>query len=195
MIGQSAAKFELILINWENLRQDVPTLGKLGKLSETDRKRIEKYTIFENDCWIWNGKIKDNTNKGHRHGSFWYNKKYVQIHRIMYHNFVEDVPEFKRKSEALQVNHKCKTDGKCITPDHLYLGTPKQNTRDCIIDENKNKAKTGEDNHNSLINNDNVKFIKSLKGCGKFQYEIAKEYGINQSQISRWWNNKTRSDE
>jgi DNA invertase Pin-like site-specific DNA recombinase len=93
----------------------------------------------------------------------------------------------------LQVNHKCKTDGKCINPDHLYLGTARQNTEDSVKDGTKNKAKSGENNHNAVLSDELIEYIKSLKGSGRYQYEIAKEYGINQSQISRWWNNKTRT--
>jgi len=178
-------------MNWLNIRENVPTIGKLGNLSESEKKRIEMYTTIENDCWIWNG-TKQYTGKGRQHGCIWYHGKYVQIHRLMYHNFVENVPEYERKSGALQVNHKCKTDGKCINPKHLYLGTAKQNTIDCIKDGNKNKAKSGEDNHNAVLSDELIEHIKSLKGTGVYQYEIAKKYGVNQSQISRWWNNKTR---
>ena len=191
-IGQSAAKFELILMDWSKLRENIPNIGKLGSLSETDKTRIELYTIFENDCWMWIG-TKQDTAKGHQHGCFWYNKKYVQIHRLIYHNFVDDVPEFERKSGALQVNHRCKSEGKCINPDHLYLGTAKQNIQDCINDGNKNKAKSGEQNHNATLSDETIGHIVGLKDTGLHQYEIAKEYGVHQSQISRWWNNKTRT--
>jgi hypothetical protein len=37
-------------MNWKNIRQDVPTIGKLGSLSESDKERIEMYTTIENDC-------------------------------------------------------------------------------------------------------------------------------------------------
>ncbi len=181
-------------MNWENIREEIPTIGKLGKLSESDMARIEGYTVIEDDCWIWTGTKQHNT-KGHQHGCIWYNGKYVQVHRIMYHNFVEDVPEFERRKDALQVNHRCKSDGTCINPSHLYLGTPKQNIEDCIKDGNKNKAKSGQDNHNAVLTDDIIEHIKSLKISGRSQKDIAQEFGVNQSQISRWWNNKTIKQE
>lgn len=115
----------------------------------------------------------------------------------MYHNFVEDVPIFERKSNALQVNHICETDGTCINPEHLYLGTQKQNIKDCINNGNKNKAASGEKNHNAILTDEVVKHIKNLKDLKdskRSQKDIAHEYGVNQSQISRWWNCKTRSN-
>ena len=181
-------------MNWEKIRTNVHTIGKLGRLSKTYRERIDKNTESVNDCWIWRG-TKQYTGKGHQHGCIWYNKKYVQVHRLMYHNFVEDVPEYERTPGSLQVNHKCKTNGTCINPLHLYLGTAKQNTKDSIEDETKNKAKKGEDNHNAILLDELVEYIKSLKGSGISQYEIANKYGVNQSQISRWWNNKTRTSD
>lgn len=189
-IGQSAAKFELM--NWNNLRKDIPSIGKLGPLSESDKNRIDKNVILMNDCLIWTGTKHDNK-KGHQHGCFWYNKKYVQVHRLIYHNFIDNVPEYKIGKDNLQVNHKCDTDGKCVNPTHLYLGTPKQNTQDCIKNGNKYKTKSGEDNHNAVLKDEIVEIIKKLKNSGLSQKEIAEKYGVNQSQISRWWNNKTRT--
>jgi hypothetical protein len=190
--GQSASKFESI--NWLQIRKTVPKLGKLGPLSNSDKDRIEKYTTFEKGgCWHWIGTKQYSEEKGRQHGSFWYNGKYVLIHRIMYHNFSENVPIFERKPGILQVNHKCESNGDCINPKHLYLGTPKQNTRDCIKAGNKVKAKSGQKNHNATLSDDIVEEIKNLKGnTDKTQKELALQYGVNQSQISRWWNNVTR---
>ena len=179
---------------WDRLRKEIPIIGKLGPLKETDKSRIVDKTIYSNfeSCWIWNGTRQYNE-KGHKHGCIWYNRKYVQIHRLMFHNFIQDVPVYERKKNSLQVNHKCDTDGQCINPYHMYLGTPKENTKDCIEHGNKNKAKSGQQNHNAILSDLTVQEIKNLKGkTTKTQKEIALEYGVNQSQISRWWNNKTR---
>lgn len=152
-------------------------------IENTDFNSIKQY------CWIWNGTIQDKHNKGHKHGSLWFNKKYVLIHKLMFHNFIDNVPIYVRKTDSLQVNHKCNSDGKCINPFHMYLGTPKENIQDCIRDGNKYEIKSGENNPNSTVSNETVEFIKSLKGKTT-QSQIAKEYNV--SQISRWWNGKTR---
>lgn len=195
-------------IVWNIKREEVPTIGKLGSVNEIQKKRIisrikknpnvDKTDIntIKQVCWIWEGFIQDKSRKGHQHGSLFFNGKQVMIHRLMYHNFIEDVPVYKRCKDSLQVNHTCKSDGRCVNPYHMYLGTPKENIRDCILDGNKNKFYSGENNPNSIISDETVKHIKSLKNkTTKTQKELAKIYGVNQSQISRWWNNKTRNDE
>jgi hypothetical protein len=89
--------------------QNIPIIGNLGKLSESDINRIcekiETKILNKQDCWIWTGTISDKVKKGHQHGSFWFNKNPVQIHRIMFHNFISDVPIYKK--DGLIVLHKC----------------------------------------------------------------------------------------
>lgn len=178
-------------------RRSVKTIGKLGKLSNSDFSRIISKIIIDdknlnkNKCWIWNGTIQD-SKKGHCHGSFWYKGRYVQTHRIMYHNFIEDVPEFS--STSLIVLHKCshENNGKCINPWHLKLGSFSENTKDAIKDKTLNVFKTNEENPFSKLRNEEVLEIISLKNKGLTQTEVAKMYNIHQSQVSRYWNNKTR---
>ena len=44
----------------------------------------------------------------------------------------------------------------------------------------------------SKLSNEKIIEIKLLKCKGITQKKIAEIYGINQSQVSRYWNNKTR---
>ena len=44
----------------------------------------------------------------------------------------------------------------------------------------------------SKLSNNKINEIKLLKGTGITQKEVAETYGINQSQVSRYWNKKTR---
>jgi predicted XRE-type DNA-binding protein len=190
-----------------NQRANVPNIGKLGKLSNADIKKIANKINLEglnlndgNDiekkCWLWTGHIPDKINKGHQHGTINYNDKTVLVHRIMYHNFVSDVPIYERKSGALQVNHKCshQTDGRCINYSHMYLGTPKDNMQDALRDGTKNKAPSGEQNYNATVLDKKIKEILDELEKGELsQSQLAKKYGVVQSQISRWKNKKTRT--
>jgi hypothetical protein len=146
-------------------RQIVPKIGKLGKLSSIDLKRILLKTIEEDGCWIWNGTIQD-SKKGHQHGVIWFQKKYVQVHRIMFHNFIQDVPEYTR--DGLIVLHKCshKNNGRCINPWHLKLGTHKENSQDALKDGTLNVLKPNENNHMSKLSNSQVQEVRDLKGTG-----------------------------
>lgn len=48
-----------------------------------------------------------------------------KIHRYIFHKYCEEIPE------GMVVMHKC-DNPKCINPDHLQLGTQKDNVRDMI---------------------------------------------------------------
>ena len=177
-------------------RDNIPFIGKLGKLSENDIKRILSKVntdiLNKQNCWIWTGTIQDKIKKGHQHGCIWYNKKYVQVHRIMYHNYIEDVPYYQ--SNGIIVLHNCDNDGKCINPWHLRLGSKKENTHDALKMNTLNLFKPDEKNPMSKLSNLQINEIKSLKDSGISQKEIASKYDISQSQVSRYFNNKSRKN-
>lgn len=190
-----------------NQRIDILKIGKLGKLSINNIKKIieninlvgfnlDNEKELKEKCWLWTGQISDrNCKKGHQHGVVQYNGKTVYIHRIMYHNFINDVPIFERKSGALQVNHKCshESNGRCVNPWHMYLGTPKDNMQDALRDGTKNKAPSGEQNQNATVSDKKINEILVELAKGSSQGQLAKKYGVQQSQISRWKNKKTRT--
>ena len=175
----------------------VPNIGKLSKLSKNDINRIlskiNVKVLKKDECWIWNGTIKYKR-KGHQHGNLHVNGKDVLVHRIMYHNFIEDVPIYIHSQKNLIVLHKCShlNNGKCINPWHMKLGTEKENTWDAMKDNTLTLLKSNEKNPQSKLSNTKIKEIIALKNSGRTQYDISREYGINQSQVSRYWNKITR---
>lgn len=189
-------------------RADITKTDKLGELTYSDLKRIisnveinleniNDLNILKKQCWIWTGHIQDN-NKGHCHPSIHYMNKRVLVHRLMYHNYINNVPKYERKSDALQVNHKCghEQNGKCVNPWHMYLGTPKDNMQDALREGTKYKAPRGEKNLRAKLSDKQVQDIKNMKGnTNMSQKEIASIYNIHQSQISRWWNQVTRKSD
>lgn len=79
-------------------------------------------------CWLWKNAI---TNEGY--GKF-YHKKYYSSHRYSWIIHKGKIPK------GLCVLHKCDVRN-CVNPDHLWLGTLKDNTRDMILKgRNKNGA-------------------------------------------------------
>jgi predicted XRE-type DNA-binding protein len=182
-------------------REHIVPSGKLGKITKDKLLSIMERTYIPftssniyQDCWLWNGTTIDNA-KGHCHGVVWFEKNYVLIHRLLYHNFIENVPPYTNKQNALQVNHKCshQNNGRCINPWHCYLGTSKMNMRDALREGTKYRMPKGQENHNATLSDDIVLEIKQLKGKTSLtQREIAAKYNVSQSQISRWWNGITR---
>src|SRR5687768_3007421 len=82
------------------------------------------------ECWEWQGAINAN---GYGHIRF-SNKTYL-AHRLSY-EFA-----FKPITKGLFVCHKC-DNPKCVRPDHLFLGTPLDNTLDMMA---KGRARPGGD--------------------------------------------------
>lgn len=72
-------------------------------------------------CWIWTAAMKGRP--GNSYPSVYWCGKYYSAHRISYAVFRGDIPA------ALDVCHSC-DNTYCINPDHLFLGTERDNMRD-----------------------------------------------------------------
>lgn len=133
----------------------------------TARISVDKTT----GCWNWL-QYKNKDGYGQVRGE-WY-KKYgkCRSHQLSYIAFNGIYPK------ELHVLHKCH-NRECCNPQHLYLGTHKENMRDKSAD----RRISGELNPNSKLTNDQVLVIKSLFPIMK-QKDIAAMFNVNPSTIS-----------
>jgi hypothetical protein len=117
-------------------------------------------------CWIWVGSIM-----ACGYGQIGFNYRNNYAHRVSY--------ELHRGPIAfgLQVCHSC--DNKwCVNPDHLFLGTPQDNSSDMV---RKSRQTAGEKNPMSRLTPELIQSILQAPGT---QREVAAKFGITQPHVS-----------
>lgn len=82
-------------------------------------------------CWLWTGSTQS-SGYGQLHQGDGENRRAFLAHRLSYEHFVGPIPADKC------VLHRCDTP-RCVRPDHLFLGT----RRDNVADMNKKGRRRG----------------------------------------------------
>jgi hypothetical protein len=100
-----------------------------------------------------------------------HNTRYLII-RYLWEEYYGDIPE------GMFICHKCDTPG-CINLDHVFLGTPKENSEDM---KRKGRQLFGEKHNMVKLTEDQV---KNIMKDSRMQKEIAVDYGISQQQVSK----------
>jgi len=133
----------------------------------------KKYTVSKNGCWLWKAGTRPNS-KG-----ILYPRHHTQsgsqgAHRFSYSIHVGKIPK------GMMVCHKCDTP-LCVNPDHLFIGTHKDNMTDMVY-KNRSHKGIGEKANRSKLTNKQAQEIRSL--CLS-QTKIAEMYKVSQATIGR----------
>lgn len=121
------------------------------------------------ECWIWQGSLRRGYGQIGWDGKNWF------AHRVMWTLCHGEIPE------GIFVLHHCDTPS-CINPDHLFLGTPEDNTADMFA---KGRQQDREDRlGGALLTETQVSYIKLFLAEGWSQPELAKRYGVDHATIS-----------
>ena len=141
--------------------------------------RFFNKVLKTNTCWEWTGcRQKNGYGKIGAGGD---RGKTLLAHRVSW------ILHCGKINEGLECCHKCDNPS-CVNPNHLFLGTRIDNEED---KKNKKRHLYGEKHSMSKINTRDVVSIKTkYKINNTTQYQLAKEYGITQSQVSRIINGK-----
>lgn len=84
-------------------------------------QRFLSKTEITDSCWLWiGGKDKDG------YGRFWYQSRTI---RATYASLL--ILKNISVPKGLQVLHRCDNPS-CVNPDHLFIGTQKDNIQDCL---------------------------------------------------------------
>jgi HNH endonuclease len=138
---------------------------------EISRNRFIDKVKIENECWIWCGYIAK-----HGYGVSTYRSKSTLVHRLSWilfrGNLVKD----------LDVCHHC-DNPKCVNPDHLFLGTAKDNIKDCF--NKKRKSHVGEKHPGAKLTEKDVLEIFELRKNGWTHQKISDRFKIRQGTVSQ----------
>lgn len=133
---------------------------------------LEKVVMEPNSgCWLWIGSACP---RGY--GSIGLNGVTTAVHRLSYERHVGPI------RDGLSVLHKCDTP-QCIRPDHLFLGTPKDNTQDMLRKGRvKRTGKRFGSNHcQAKLSESQVAEILKTPGLHK---DVASRFGVTDSTVS-----------
>ena len=131
-------------------------------------------------CWLWQGSFgKDG------YGVMGVGRQQKRTHRVAYECFVGEIPN------GALVCHTCDNPA-CVNPDHLFVGTSKDNTADMIRKKRKYIMERS-NHHGSKLTDDQVKDLVGMRKSGRKLKEIAVKYGIHFSTVSQIYLKETRN--
>ena len=140
----------------------------MSKPMQITKERIEAKVerITESGCWVWMG-----ATQVRGYGEILSNNRKLLAHRASYEAFIGPIPK------GMYVCHAC-DNVYCVNPNHLFLGTQKQNLEDM---KSKGRSTRGEKNTQSILFEEQVKIIKTSKLKNT---ELARTYEVSPATIS-----------
>lgn len=148
--------------------------------------RLWERVVKTEYCWNWTGA---RTPRGY--GKIYFSGKCVYVHRLSY-EFTYGV-----FSKELDVLHRC-DNPPCVNPNHLFLGTAKDNSQDMMIKgRHRIIPLVGERNGNSIMLEEEViqllRVSRDYEDAGerKINEKLSKIFGISKVHVKQIRRNKT----
>ena len=154
------------------------------KIRQEDVDRFWKKIDFTDTCWLYTG---TKSSKKSNYYVFWIDGGYIGAHRFSYtiHN------EFKMLTPDDFVCHKCDVP-RCVNPEHLWLGTAKENSED-MVSKGRCAIHTGSLNNAAIL--DEADVLNILNGIYNNTYkninQITDEFDVEYNTVRDILYNKT----
>jgi hypothetical protein len=124
------------------------------------------------DCWLWTGALT----KGY--GQLTHEKRHLYAHRFSWEIHNGHVPD------GAVVCHRCDTPT-CVRPDHLFLGTTRDNVMDCLDKGRANRrGLRGAENPAVKAKAIDARAVVFLFNAGWRVRELAPLFSVSKSTIS-----------
>lgn len=132
------------------------------------QQRFEQYFTKTDSCWEWTGSLDLGG-----YGKFWMNRRNIASHRAAFLLYRGEIPDGKF------VLHTC-DNPKCVNPDHLVLGTHRDNVRHM---QERGRTQVGEANRSSKLTDEQVRCIIRKVLNGAAVRTTAKEIGCSRNAV------------
>lgn len=140
---------------------------------------LERIRKEDNGCWTYTGYVGPNG----------YGQIKAGGKRDLAHIMMWEFWNGREVPEGLVVRHTCIKNPACINPDHLIIGTPKQNVHDSI-EQGTFVITRGEQRPDAKLTEKTVREIRSLRGPDEkypdFNYsykQIAKMFNVSEGLV------------
>lgn len=170
----------IIVVYGASLRSGRTTSCGCAK-SEASRKRMSdmrrkesgtiedrffsRFDVVDSGCWQWRAHSdKDG------YGILPTNSSSIRAHRLSYEIYKGAIPQ------GMVVCHKCDNPG-CVNPDHLFIGTSKDNAQDAL---RKGRNYTGDKNSRARLSWEEV---DAIRASTKPYSILAEKYQVSVSTI------------
>ena len=135
---------------------------------EAIRRFMHHVQRTEGGCWLWTG-----NRDGKGYGHYRQGRLQLRAHRLSYAVHVGEIPH------GLFVCHRCDVR-LCVNPEHLFLGTALENSRDMV---SKGRSPHGERSGHNTVTEDQVREMHSLYLAGESQARIARRFHVSRGLV------------
>lgn len=161
----------IVTVRCNLIRGHTNSCGCIYSPNDFDYEKLQEQRFFKfvektDTCWLWTGCIDKQG-----YGSFNHRSRMLKAHRYSYSKFNGSL------LGGMLVCHTC-DNPKCVNPDHLYLGTPKDNSNDL-----KDRSRWG--NERKRYSDIQKRACKALRDAGFSIYEISELLKVSPTGVLR----------